>query len=117
MCCVLVVDDEPDVRLLTRLMLEMAGHDVVECESGDCALQTLAGRDDIRTVLLDLGMPDVTGWDVIAELRNRAQLDQLRVIVFSAHIGPREYARAASEGAYGYLTKPFSEADLLAALN
>lgn len=113
---VLVVDDEPDVRLLARLMLEMAGHDVVECDSGHCALTTLASRDDIQAVLLDLGMPGVNGWDVIAELRSRAQLEQLRVIVFSAHIGPREYARAASEGAHGYLTKPFSEADLLAAL-
>jgi CheY-like chemotaxis protein len=98
-------------------MLEWAGHQVVEAATGAAARARLADdaaapRPDV--VLLDLSLPDVSGWDLLADLRARGLLAELRVVVFSAHIGPREYARAAAEGAYAYLTKPFDEEELLA---
>ena len=111
---VLVVDDDADVRMLTRLMLEWAGHTVVEAEDGETALSLLSHSDDVEVVLLDIGLPGMSGWDVMAELRERGLIAELRVIVFSAHIGPREHARAATEGALAYLSKPFSEDELLA---
>jgi CheY-like chemotaxis protein len=113
---VLVVDDEPDVRLLTRLLLEMAGHQVIEAPDGEHALETLAGQEGIDVVLLDLRMPGISGWDVMARLRKEARLPGLHVVVFSAHMEPREYDRVLQEGAQGYLTKPFTEEALLAAV-
>src|SRR4051812_23915487 len=106
---VLVVDDDSDVRLLTRLLLEWAGHSVVDVDDGEKALSLLSDNDDVEVVLLDIGLPGMSGWDVMAELRDRGLIAELRVILFSAHIGPRECARAATEGALAYLTKPFTE--------
>jgi CheY-like chemotaxis protein len=113
---VLVVDDEPDLRLLTRLLLELDGYDVLEAVDGRSALEILGGEHAVDTVLLDLWMPGLSGWDVLAALRDGGQLDRLRVVVFSAHLAPREYDRALAEGAAAYLTKPFTDEALVRAL-
>jgi CheY-like chemotaxis protein len=112
---VLVAEDELDIRSLARLLLELAGHEVLEADDGNAALALLADDDNVDVVLLDLRLPGRDGWEVMAELRANGRLDRgLRVVVFSAQIEPRDYERAEREGATGYLTKPFSEADLLA---
>jgi CheY-like chemotaxis protein len=115
---VLVAEDELDIRSLARLLLELAGHQVLEAADGNAALSVLAEKDDIDVVLLDLRLPGRDGWQVMSALRANGRLnDGLRVVVFSAQIEPRDYERAAKEGASGYLTKPFSEDDLLAAVD
>jgi CheY-like chemotaxis protein len=115
---VLVAEDELDIRALARLLLELAGHQVIEAADGDAALSILSSEDDVDVVLLDLRLPGRDGWEVMSELRSAGRLDDgLRVVVFSAQIGPRDYERAAKQGATGYLTKPFSEDDLLAAVS
>ena len=115
---VLVAEDEFDIRSLARLLLEMAGHDVVEAADGDAALALLDDDPKVDVVLLDLRLPRRDGWEVMKELRSRGRIDDgLRVVVFSAQIEPRDYQRAAHEGASGYLTKPFSEEDLLAVID
>jgi two-component system chemotaxis response regulator CheY len=115
---VLVAEDEVDIRALARLLLEMAGHEVVEAGDGSAALAALAADPAIDVVLLDLRLPVRDGWDVLGELRDSGRLaGGLRVIMFSAQIEPRDYDRAEKEGAVGYLTKPFSEAALLAAVD
>jgi CheY-like chemotaxis protein len=114
---VLVVDDDCDIRLLTRLLLEWAGHTVVDADDGETALTMLTDTDDVEVVLLDIGLPGMSGWDVMAEMRERGLLAEVRVIVFSAHIGPREHVRAAMEGALDYLPKPFTEDGLLATIS
>jgi CheY-like chemotaxis protein len=113
---VLVAEDELDIRLLARLLLELAGHQVLEAADGNAALAVLSAEDDVDVVLLDLRLPCRDGWEVMSELRASGRLDGLRVVVFSAQIEPRDYARAEQEGVAGYLTKPFSEEDLLAAV-
>jgi CheY-like chemotaxis protein len=114
---VLVADDELDIRSLARLLLELAGHDVIEAGDGDAALSILAGDDAVDVMLLDLRLPGRDGWQVLGELRGSGRLDAgLRVIVFSAQIDPADYARAEKEGVAGYLPKPFSEEDLLASV-
>jgi len=113
---ILVAEDEVDIRELTRLLLELAGHQVIEVADGNDALAVLAAQDDVDVVLLDLRLPGRDGWQVMSQLRASGRLGGLRVVVFSAQIEPRDYARAEHEGATGYLTKPFSEADLLAAV-
>jgi CheY-like chemotaxis protein len=113
---VLLAEDEADIRALARLLLEFAGHEVLEVSDGDAALARLAADAAIEVVLLDLRLPGRDGWDVMSQLRVTGRLDGLRVVVFSAQIEPRDYARAQAEGATGFLTKPFDEADLLAAV-
>jgi CheY-like chemotaxis protein len=114
---VLVAEDELDIRSLARLLLELAGHHVLEAEDGDSALELLSAEREVDVVLLDLRLPGRDGWEVMSELRSNGRLNNgLRVVVFSAQIEPKDYERAEKEGASGYLSKPFSEDDLLAAV-
>jgi CheY-like chemotaxis protein len=113
---VLIAEDEVDIRQLARLMLELAGHEVIEAADGGAALSILASDPDIDVVLLDLRLPGHNGWEVLAQLRAQGRAVAPRVVVFSAQIEPRDYDRARREGASGFLEKPFSEDDLLAAV-
>jgi CheY-like chemotaxis protein len=114
---VLVAEDESDIRSLARLLLEFAGHEVDEAADGATAVAMLRAQEDIDVVLLDLRLPALDGWEVLSELRSTGRLsDGLRVIVFSAQIEPRDYERAETEGVAGYLSKPFTESALLAAV-
>jgi CheY-like chemotaxis protein len=113
---VLVAEDEADIRALARLLLEFAGHDVLDVGDGDAALALLAADPEVDVVLLDLRLPGRDGWEVMSQLRMTGRIKGLRVVVFSAQIEPRDYARAQAEGASGFLAKPFDEDDLLAAV-
>lgn len=117
MTAILVVEDEPDLRLLMRVTLELEGHEVSEVADGEGAVALLRGEHAIDVVLLDLRMPGISGWDVMSELREAGLLADLRIVVFSAHMEPREYAHALREGARAYLLKPFTDEELMAALD
>lgn len=111
MTSVLVVDDEPDIALICRLTLTLAGFDVEERDSGQGALDYLSTTTP-DVVLLDLRLPDLSGWEVLEQLREREQLDDLRVILFSAHASAE---RAAVEaGCVSFISKPFTPDDLVA---
>lgn len=112
---VLVVDDEADIRLLARLVLEGAGFEVREAASGVEALAVLAAHD-IDVVLLDLRMSPMDGWEVLEHLRESGRLPGLPVVMLSAHADPRMAARALELGCTAYLSKPFSTAELLASV-
>jgi CheY-like chemotaxis protein len=109
---VLVVDDAPDIRLLARLLLERGGYQVTEAPTAEAALEMLA---DFRpeVILLDLQLPGMDGWALLRDLRERGCLGPMRVVLFSAHVNPTEFRRATSEGASGYLIKPFTADGLL----
>ena len=109
---VLVVDDAADIRLLARLLLERGGYRVTEAPTAEDALEMLA---DFRpeVILLDLQLPGMDGWALLRDLRERGSLDRMRVVLFSAHVNPAEFRRAESEGASGYLIKPFTAEGLL----
>jgi CheY-like chemotaxis protein len=113
---VLVAEDEADIRMLARLLLEFAGHEVLDVGDGDAALALLAADLEVEVVLLDLRLPGRDGWEVMSQLRASGRSDGLRLVVFSAQIEPRDYARAQAIGASGFLAKPFDENDLLAAV-
>ena len=108
---VLVVDDEPDIALICRLALTLAGFDVDERGTGTEALAYLADTTP-DVVLLDLRLPDLSGWDVIDRLRESGRLADLAVIVFSAHSSAEKSAREA--GCFGFIPKPFTPDDLVA---
>jgi CheY-like chemotaxis protein len=117
MSVILVVDDEDDIRLVTRVLLELEGHQVLDSPDGEGALELLRSVRAINVVFLDLRMPGMSGWEVLSQLRHEGLLDRLRVVVFTAHMEPRELQRAILEGAHAYLTKPFTDDELRAALD
>jgi CheY-like chemotaxis protein len=112
MSSILVVDDMEDIRFLCRLVLEGAGHEVIEAATAEAALEIL---DTTRPdgILLDLQMPGMDGWEVLRILRTREVLDDIRVVICSAHASLSERGRATSEGASGFLTKPFPMKELV----
>lgn len=116
MARVLVVDDEADVRALVRLTLESDGHDVSEAVDGADALRALEGPvPDV--VVLDVGMPEVDGWGVLARLKASDSLSGVPVIMLTAVSGEMDRIRGGIEGAVRYVTKPFGPDALRAAVN
>jgi DNA-binding response OmpR family regulator len=110
---VLIVEDEPDTLLVLRMNLEAAGFMTSLAADGAMALERIdVERPDV--VLLDLMLPVVDGWGVLADLRARP--DAPRVVVCSAKGSERDFARAEAMGASAYVTKPFALEDVVAAL-
>jgi CheY-like chemotaxis protein len=108
---VLVVDDEPDIRMLTRMMLEGAGHEVIEAESGERCLEIVEDETP-DLILLDIRLPGIDGWGVLERITTRT-VEKIPVVMMSAHSSEGTLARAAKAGSVGYLIKPFKEAELL----
>jgi len=109
---VLVVDDDPQILRALRINLTAHGYHVLLAPDGASALRAAAdGHPDV--VVLDLGLPDIDGTDVIAGLRGWTTVP---IIVLSARVGGAETVRALDAGADDYVTKPFGMAELLARL-
>ena len=108
----LVIDDEPQIRKLLRILLEQEHYRALESDSGRHGLSEIAlRRPDV--VLLDLGLPDMDGMAVLKELR---QWSQVPVLVLSVRDGPEDKVGALDAGADDYVTKPFESTELLARL-
>jgi two-component system KDP operon response regulator KdpE len=107
---VLVVDDEPQIRRFLRLGLDGHGYEVLEAASAEAALRAAAERAP-DLVVLDLGLPDREGFDVLARLR---EWSRVPVIVLSVRSREDEKVRAFELGADDYVVKPFGMPELLA---
>ncbi|RYP83725.1 response regulator transcription factor, partial [Nocardioides guangzhouensis] len=99
---VLVVDDEPALARALQINLKAAGWDVVTAADGAGALSAMATRPDV--VLLDLGLPDMDGTDVIAGIRGWSPVP---IVVLSARQHGEDKVEALDLGADDYVTKPF----------
>jgi two-component system, OmpR family, KDP operon response regulator KdpE len=108
---VLVVEDEPSLRRLLRTSLSARGYRVLEAGTGDGAIASLA-RDAPDVVLLDLGLPDMDGLEVIR--RVRAGGTRTPIIVLSSRGDERGKVQALDLGADDYVTKPFGMGELVA---
>ncbi|GAA5482600.1 response regulator transcription factor [Haloferula sargassicola] len=109
---ILVIDDEPQITRLLTLLLEGAGHEVRVAADAAHGLHELAlSQPDL--LLLDLGLPDRDGVEVVRALR---EWSQLPVLVLSARSDPHDKVAALDHGADDYLTKPFDAPELLARL-
>jgi DNA-binding NtrC family response regulator len=112
MARILVVDDEPGIRRALTHVLAHAGHEVVEADSGDAALERLAAGDGhVDLVLTDLMMPGRDGLETLAELRRRDP--SVPCILMTAHGSVRTAVRAMRAGAFDYVPKPFDNDDVL----
>ena len=109
---ILIVDDEPQILRFLRPSLAASGYEVITAESGAEALKLAATRAP-NAILLDLGLPDMDGKDVIASLRSWSNAP---IIVVSARDRETEKIAALDLGADDYVDKPFGIGELLARL-
>jgi two-component system phosphate regulon response regulator PhoB len=113
---ILVVDDEPDITALVAYHLAKAGYRVSTAANGPDALKAAREeRPDI--VILDVMLPGVSGYDVLAEMRRREETQDVGVILLTARREEADRIRGLSLGADDYLTKPFSPAELALRVN
>ena len=108
----LVVDDQADIRLLYRAVFTRIGWSVMEAASGPDALAMLACGDSPDVVVLDVQMPDLDGWDTLASIRAHPLASDVPVILCTVKSRSDDARRAWQLGCDGYLTKPFSIAEL-----
>jgi two-component system, OmpR family, KDP operon response regulator KdpE len=109
---VLVVDGDPQILRALRINLTAHGYEVLLAADGGAALRAAAGgHPDV--VMLDLGLPDMDGVDVIDGLRGWTTVP---IIALSARVGSTDTVHALDAGADGYISKPFGMAELLARL-
>jgi DNA-binding NtrC family response regulator len=110
---ILIVDDEPSIRRILRMLLRSKGHQVSEAGDGDQALAAVAqGSPDV--ILLDLQLPGRTGVELLPELIKEAPA--ARVVMMTAYGSIASAVEAMRQGAWDYLTKPFDNDELLARL-
>ena len=107
---VLIIDDEPQIRKFLRISLASQGYRVLESTDGRDGLAR-AALEQPDLVVLDLGLPDMDGQDVLGELRSWTRVP---VIVLSVRSSEAEKVRALDAGANDYVTKPFGIQEFLA---
>jgi two-component system, OmpR family, KDP operon response regulator KdpE len=110
---ILVVDDEPAIRRFLRTSLTAQGYQIIEAETAKAALEAMR-RNQPDVLVLDLGLPDRDGFEVIQELRGAGSA--LPIIVLSSRADEAGKVRALDLGADDYVTKPFGVEEFLARL-
>ena len=109
---VLVIEDEADIRQLLKTLLEREGYAVSEASEGRVGVR-LFHQSQPDIVILDVGLPDLDGWQVLERIRDMSDVPVLMLTALSTE---RDKVRGLNAGADDYLTKPFSRVELLARL-
>jgi two-component system KDP operon response regulator KdpE len=107
---VLVIDDEPPIRKLLRMGLETQGYQTMDASNAKAALELMSDKPDL--VILDLGLPDMEGLELLRQIR--ARREDLPVVVLSSRGDEAAKVAALDQGADDYVTKPFGMEELLA---
>jgi two-component system KDP operon response regulator KdpE len=107
---VLVVDDEPPIRKLLRMGLGTQGFQTIDAPNGKAAIELMVEKPDL--VILDLGLPDVPGLELLRQIR--ARREDLPIVVLSSRGDEAAKVEALDLGADDYVTKPFGMEELLA---
>lgn len=107
---ILLVDDEAAIRKFLRIGLQAQGYQVLEADCGEAALR-LAALEQPDLVVLDLGLPDLDGQDVLTRLR---EWSAVPVLVLSVRAGEKDKVQALDNGANDYVSKPFGVQEFLA---
>jgi two-component system KDP operon response regulator KdpE len=108
---ILVIDDEPPIRKLLRVGLSAHGYQIVEASNGKMALDLLSEQAP-DLVILDLGLPDMAGHELLRTIR--ARNDSVPIVVLSSRDDETGKVQALDSGADDYVTKPFGMDELLA---
>jgi len=107
---VLVVDDEPPIRKLLRMGLATQGYQTIDAANAKAAIELMADKPDL--VILDLGLPDMQGLELLRQIR--ARREDLPIVVLSSRGDEITKVEALDLGADDYVTKPFGMEELLA---
>ena len=110
---VLVIDDEPQIQKMLGVILTYAGYEVVAAASGEKGLAQLVYKKP-QAVLLDMGLPDMEGFDVLLRIR---EISDVAVIMVSVRGQEDTKVKCLESGADDYITKPFSASELTARLS
>lgn len=110
---ILIVEDNADNLALLRMLLEREQYQVVAAYDGRAGLEA-AQRQQPDLILLDLDMPVVDGWEMIAELKGHPELQRIPIVIVTAHLLPGERSRVLNQGCDGYVSKPFKLMELTA---
>jgi CheY-like chemotaxis protein len=104
---VLIVEDEADVMLAFRIVLETAGYEVAQAASGEQAL-TMLDTLTPDAIVLDIVLPGIDGWGVLERIRASGLAAEIPIVVASANASPAQQQRAADYGCAALFAKPFS---------
>jgi two-component system KDP operon response regulator KdpE len=107
---ILIIDDEPPIRKLLRMGLNTQGYDILDAPNGKTALELLDKAPDL--VILDLGLPDIQGLELLRMIR--ARMESVPIVVLSSRGDEAGKVQALDLGADDYITKPFGMDELLA---
>ena len=109
---VLVVDDDPGVRQVVRLSLELEGYMVKEAGGAE---EGLAAVEDEAPdlILLDVMMPHVDGWEMLRQIQERHGAGSIPIVMFSGKVDAQTAAQATARGAQGFVGKPFDPQQLV----
>ena len=105
--CVLVVEDDEDMRFMLRTMLEFRGISVVEAENGEMAI-ALAENVHLDLILMDGTLPVLDGFEATRRIRERASALDVPIVFLSGHAHPAYESKAFAAGCTDYLVKPFA---------
>jgi two-component system KDP operon response regulator KdpE len=107
----LIVEDDKQIRKFINFSLKTQEYDCLEAETGKEAMNVISTQQNLMAIILDLGLPDMDGIDIINKVR---EFSNIPIIVVSARDQDNEKVEALDAGADDYLTKPFSIKELLA---
>jgi len=113
---VLIVDDEPNIVTALEYLLTKSGYEVAVAENGEEALAAVA-REKPDLVLLDIMMPRLNGYEVCRRLRERPEWAGIKIVILSAKGREVDVSKGLALGADLYVTKPFSNTELVARIN
>jgi len=116
MARILVVDDEPSIRMLIRTILQSEGHSITTASNGREALEmVIENVPDL--IVLDLMMPEMDGWHLLEELHIRGLRRHTRVVIVSGHYDPQGVSEDRRAHAHHFLPKPFDPSSLIELIN
>jgi CheY-like chemotaxis protein len=113
---ILLVEDNPDALETLRLLLELDGHRVVPAETGERAIE-LALENSFTLALIDIGLPDVDGYQVARRIRSGGGASQMRLVALTGYGQPEDVRRALAAGFDAHVVKPVDPDALTRALS
>ena len=102
---ILLVEDNPDARETLRLLLELEGHRVVPAETGESAI-ALALANSFTLALIDIGLPDVDGYQVARRIRSSGASMKTRLVALTGYNQPEDVRQALAAGFDAHVVKP-----------
>ena len=112
MCKILIVEDNFDNLTLVQLLLEREGYEVITAFDGQEGI-SIARSEKPDLIALDLDMPVMDGWELLRQAKSDPTIQDIPVVVVTAHLMPGERHRVLAAGGDGYISKPFKVKDLI----